>query len=45
MKKYCVCNNEGDLIAHDIQSKKKAELICSDIQKKEPDAEWEVIEQ
>ena len=42
---YCVANYKGELIAHDLKDKLKAKLICEQMQHKEPDEEWEVIEQ
>lgn len=41
---YCVANNNGDLIAHDIKSKEKAEIICEAMNLEEPNEGWEIIE-
>lgn len=42
---WCVANCKGELIAHDIDDKYEADIICEAIQEKEPDMRWEVIEQ
>lgn len=42
---YCIANYKGEVIAHDIQDKSKADIICYQMQQEEPDQEWEVIEQ
>lgn len=45
IKMYCVANDNGELIAHDIQDKAKAQIICENMKEQEPDAGWEVLEQ
>lgn len=40
---YCVANKRGELIAHDIEEKYQADVICKAMQEEEPNEEWEVI--
>lgn len=42
---WCIANDMGELIAHDVRDKETAEIICSNIKEKEPSAGWEVTEQ
>lgn len=41
-KTWCVANNNGDLIAHDV-TELEAKNIESLMKEKEPEAEWEAI--
>lgn len=42
-KTYFVANDNGDIIAHDID-KTKAEIIASEMAEKEPNAGWEALQ-
>ena len=43
-KKYCVCDCNGNLAGHDL-SPAEAKHVLEIMQEREPDAEWEIIEQ